>query len=630
MFEFSEDALNEICASLKKTKERQEREASIYRLQVISQTAMSVISAQAREKQTQLSSFANKLTSYAQEIEVKRKKFLEVSDKTKKAINTTNSLLREKSDLLSRTTASLMAIKVGQVVASSKNFQNANTTSAPTTSALTKFLKSVTKSNLEWLKETGAATGKTFVSGAVALIMGQNPEYVLVKSAVSLTIQNFKTSAKLVKNTTSALVEFGKEIIPKVGNAITGAVKTVGKVTKSIFNGIKNIAVGLYTGAKKAITGAKKVVDTITKSIVEGISAAGDIIVKGSGMATKILSKTGSIMSGVNMVVSVASTVASAAAIITGATPAGPIISIIATGLKTASTVLGLSTSVVTGAAKVTNCVSEVGNLIKTRIESGEKITLKTIGQDIVKVASSVGSAVIGASTAIISASKLTGAVGELTGVVKNLGDMASTAFKNVGTKLVEGGTKQLANVANIIGNIKNTGAKLVEGATKQISNVIGNIGNTAKNFIKDAGNKLAEDVAKKISNVANVVGNVKETAKNFVKDTGAKLVEGATKQIFNVANIVGNVKDTGAKLIEGATKQISNVANIVGNVKSTTTTIVKEVGSKVTEKVVEKVTNIAKDFVSTKTSNIKEVGSALATGAKKAAGFVCSLLGKK
>ena len=630
MFEFSEDALNEICASLKKTKERQEREASIYRLQVISQTAMSVISAQAREKQTQLSSFANKLTSYAQEIEVKRKKFLEVSDKTKKAINTTNSLLREKSDLLSRTTASLMAIKVGQVVASSKNFQNANTTSAPTTSALTKFLKSVTKSNLEWLKETGAATGKTFVSGAVALIMGQNPEYVLVKSAVSLTIQNFKTSAKLVKNTTSALVEFGKEIIPKVGNAITGAVKTVGKVTKSIFNGIKNIAVGLYTGAKKAITGAKKVVDTITKSIVEGISAAGDIIVKGSGMATKILSKTGSIMSGVNMVVSVASTVASAAAIITGATPAGPIISIIATGLKTASTVLGLSTSVVTGAAKVTNCVSEVGNLIKTRIESGEKITLKTIGQDIVKVASSVGSAVIGASTAIISASKLTGAVGELTGVVKNLGDMASTAFKNVGTKLVEGGTKQLANVANIIGNIKNTGAKLVEGATKQISNVIGNIGNTAKNFIKDAGNKLAEDVAKKISNVANVVGNVKETAKNFVKDTGAKLVEGATKQIFNVANIVGNVKDTGAKLIEGATKQISNVANIVGNVKSTTTTIVKEVGSKVTEKVVEKVTNIAKDFVSTKTSNIKEVGSALATGAKKAAGFVCILLGKK
>lgn len=158
-------------------------------------------------------SFANKLTSYAQEIEVKRKKFLEVNDKTKKAINTTNSLLREKSDLLSRTTAFLMAIKVGQVVASSKNFQNANTTSAPTTSALTKFLKSVTKSNLEWLKETGAATGKTFVSGAVALIMGQNPEYVLVKSAVSLTIQNFKTNAKLVKNTTSALnVDIQKNI----------------------------------------------------------------------------------------------------------------------------------------------------------------------------------------------------------------------------------------------------------------------------------------------------------------------------------------------------------------------------------------------------------------------------------
>ena len=456
MFEFSEDALNEICASLKKTKERQEKEASIYKMR-----ATAIISLQAKDKKNQLLVFAKNLTNYAQEIEVKRKKFLEVNDRTKKIINSTNSMLREKGNLLSITATTLMAINTAQINVNSKNLQNANTTNT-TSSALAKYLKSIIQARIDWIKDTGASNRKVLISGVLALVSGQDPKYVLVKSAINLTIQNYKTNAKLVKETTSALIEFGKEAIPKVGEAITGAVKVVGKATKSVLTGIKNAAIGLYEGAKKAVTGAKKVVDTVTKSVMKGVSVAADIIAKGLEIETKILNTSSKVMSGVNTVVSAAATIANTVAVITGATEVGPVISLIATGLKTASTALSLATSVVTGAAKVTQCKSEILDLLKTRIESGEKITLKTIAQDTAKVATAVGSAVVGVSTAIISITKLPETIVKLTDTAKNLGDMSDTAMKlaDKAKDFVSTKTEVIKDVGKAIA----TGAKKVTG----------------------------------------------------------------------------------------------------------------------------------------------------------------------
>ncbi len=487
MFGFSEIILNEICASLKKTKENQFQEAERYKKEAlelkekaenmkkqlasqtindntivqnnssmdeITQNQIKLIETKA-ELLLQLSKM---LTNYSDEVENKRKSFVEAGEKSKKVIVETQNILSTQSSLISKTTSIITGINLKISNTGATGITDVSSTSSAG-KAVWEFIKSVSKSSFEYLKETGASTTKNFFSGVTSLIMGQDPKAVLVKVGINQLIDNFKTGAKFSNNVISALVKFGKDIniseivknvVKKTGEVITGAKEVVGKVTKSIISNTVEVAKMAYKGVKEFVTGAKKVASAVTKTIIKGSEILGDMIIKSADMTTNVLNSAGKFVSGANTVIGVASNIATVAAVVTGATPAGPVVSMIATGLKTASTALSVSSKIITGAAQVSSCKSTIAKVIKERIQSDEKITINTILKDSATVVSAVGKAAVGTISAAVGIKQLSGVTDQLVGVTKNIGDVVMPGIKEAGNKLVTGAKKAAGFVSSI------------------------------------------------------------------------------------------------------------------------------------------------------------------------------------
>lgn len=480
MFGYSKEVLDKICTSLKSTKELQLQDAENYKKQatnlkqvvsaldnpssinsIISSVISSVnniykigliqnstdttinVTAQNKEKIENkivaLEKLAVQLTNSAEELEKKRKKFVEAGELSEKAVSSTKSLLNEKSALIAKTASLFSNTSISDKTGETGN---TNAVSSKKNSSILGFFGDIIKKGYETVKTGAKYIKEKFSSALLPMLVGGVTSII---SGGKKFFENLKTGAKFGEKITSALVTANNKvseivggIVKKAGNVITGAKKVVGSVTKSVVGAIE----GAVEGAKKfgsgILTGAKKIIGSVTKSLVP---IAGTIVDTTFNLVGDVANK-------------VISQVPKAWDKITGAVKS--------TGENIKSLVTNISGIAGDIANKATGAVKTIKDNTKPLIEKigGKKIS--EIGK------------------------KLPGKIVEISGVIVNT---SANLVVDAGTSLIDFAGKGISFVKEGITGAKNT----VEGKVKSVIDDLGIASNAKENI-----DKISSDISQK------------------------------------------------------------------------------------------------------------------------------------